>query len=57
MSLASLLLVLFLVGVGLYLLELVTIIDPTIKRIIQVVAIAVVVVWLFEAFFGTIKLH
>lgn len=51
MTIFGLLLVLFLIGVGLYLLELVPM-DATIKRIIQVVAIVIVILWVLQALLG-----
>lgn len=51
MSIVALIAVLVVIGVGLYLLELVPM-DATIKRIIQVVAILLVVLWILDALFG-----
>lgn len=48
MSLIGLVLVLVLLGVGLYLLGMIPM-DATIKKIIQVVVIVVVILWVVEA--------
>ena len=47
MTLISLLIVLIIVGAGLYLLQTVPL-DPTIKTIIRVVAVVAVLVWLLR---------
>jgi hypothetical protein len=50
MSLVSLVLLLILVGVGLYLVNTAIPMDPKIKTILNVVVVVVVVLWLAEAF-------
>lgn len=50
MSIISLLMVLIVVGVGLYLVNSVIPMDAKIKTILNVVVVLLVVLWLFEAF-------
>ena len=58
MTILSLLLVLIVIGVGLYLVGLIPM-DPTIAKIIRVVVILAVVVWILESLgaFGPLHLH
>lgn len=59
MSIVSLLIVLVLVGVGLYLVNSVIPMDPKIKTILNVVVVILVLLWLLEAFgiFGGLGWH
>lgn len=55
MSLISLLIALITIGAVLYLVTLLPI-DGTVKRIIQVIAIVVLVVWLLQGFAPTLRI-
>lgn len=56
MSILSLLVVLVIIGVGLYLVRLIPM-DPTVQKIITVVAILLIVLWLADAFLGLGTVH